>query len=135
MRLNPIFNILELPINTSVVKSKFYDNIVTLVRKFIHVKNFPHISSLNMYIFLLPYCKPTSESLLNVKWKTIWKNLNYKYVNIHVRDIVFKFLHNILTTKNRLFQIKRSDSPLCSLCNVVEDKVHMFIECRKVKYV
>ena len=133
LRLNPIFNILELPINTSVVKSKFYDNIVTLVRKFIHVKNFPHISSLNMYIFLLPYCKPTSESLLNVNWKTTWKNLNYKYVNIHVRDIVFKFLHNILTTKNRLFQIKRNDSPLCSLCNVVEDKVHMFIECRKVK--
>ena len=61
------------------------------------------------------------------------ENLNYKYVNIHVRDIVFKFLHNILTTKNRLFQIKRSDSPLCSLCNVVEDKVHMFIECGKVK--
>ena len=82
---------------------------------------------------MLLHCKSTSESLLNVNWKMTWKKLNYRYVDIHVRDSVFKFLRNISTTKKRLFQIKRSDSPLCSLCNVVEDKVHMFIECGKVK--
>ena len=108
---------------------------IVQIRKFIHVKNFPNISSLNMYNFLLPYCQPNVELLLNINWKITWKNLYFKYVNIHVRDIVFKFLHNIITTKSRLFQIKRSDSPLCSLCNVVEDKVHMFVKCRKVKEV
>ena len=106
---------------------------IVQIRKFIHVKNFPNISSLNMYNFLLPYCQPNVELLLNINWKTTWKNLYFKYVNIHVRDIVFKFLHNIITTKSRLFQIKRSDSPLCSLCNVVEDRIHMFVECRKIK--
>ena len=107
---------------------------IVQIRKFIHVNNFPNISSLNMYNFLLPYCQPNVELLLNINWKTTWKNLYFKYVNIHVRDIVFNFLHNIIT-KSRLFQIKRSDSSLCSLCNVVKDKIHVFVKYRKVKEV
>ena len=107
LRLNPIFNILELPNNTSFERCKFYENIILLIRKFIHVKNFPNISSLNMYNFLLHYSKPTAESILNINWKKTWKNLNYKFVNIHTRDITFKFLHNVLTTKSRLYQIKK----------------------------
>ena len=44
-------------------------------------------------------------------------------------------LHNILTTKKRLFQIKRARSPICVLCNVNEDISHMFIQCIKVRII
>ena len=45
---------------------------------------------------------------------------------------MFKFLHNIITTKKRLYQIKRTASPLCEVCNVNEDSNHMFSECIKL---
>ena len=44
-------------------------------------------------------------------------------------------MHGILTTKQRLHQIKKIDSPLCTLCNVNESITHMFCECIKVKNV
>ena len=54
-------------------------------------------------------------------------------MDINERVITFKFLHNILTTKNRLFKIKKIDSPLCPLCNSVENQIHMFVECKKIE--
>ena len=44
-------------------------------------------------------------------------------------------LHNILTTKKRLFQIRRARSPICEICNVNEDISHMFIQCIKVRII
>ena len=131
LRINPIFNILELPRNVSFVKSKFYDNYVILIRRLISVNNFPNVSSASIYSFLLPDCQPTVTSNNNITWKVSWKNLNFKHVNLNEREITFKFLHNILTTKNRLFQIKKINSPLCPLCNTIENQLHMFVECKK----
>ena len=45
---------------------------------------------------------------------------------------MFKFLHNIITTKKWLHQIKRAESPLCETCHVHVDTKHMFAECIKV---
>ena len=42
-------------------------------------------------------------------------------------------MHNILPTKKRLFQIKQKKSECCSICNVQENNVHMFVECDKIK--
>ena len=133
LRINPIFNILELPNNTSFTKSKFFDEYVILIRKLISVNNFPNISSTDIYRFLLPVCQPSVNLNINIDWKISWKCLNFKYVNVRDRDIIFKFLHGILTTKNRLFQIKKINSPLCSLCNQIENQLHMFVECEKIK--
>ena len=41
-------------------------------------------------------------------------------------------MHGILPTKQRLYQIKHSVSPLCDKCNIIEDNMHMFINCQKV---
>ena len=133
LRINPIFNILELPNNTSFTKSKFFDEYVILIRKLISVNNFPNISSTDIYRLLLPVCQPSVNLNINIDWKISWKCLNFKYVNVRDRDIIFKFLHGILTTKNRLFQIKKINSPLCSLCNQIENQLHMFVECEKIK--
>ena len=70
---------------------------------------------------------------ININWKSAWKGLNFKYVNIFEREIIFKFLHGILTNKLRLFNIKKIASPLCDRCNVVEDNIHMFSNCKKVE--
>ena len=46
---------------------------------------------------------------------------------------MFKSLHGILINKLRLFNMKKVVSPLCERCNLVEDNLHMFSVCPKVK--
>ena len=79
---------------------------------------------------LLPECKPLVNNRQNRNWEQVWRNLTFRYINIHEREIVFKFIHGILPTRARLFQIKRKDCPLFSLCNVPDDNMLMFIECK-----
>ena len=64
-------------------------------------------------IFLIPF-KATTETKL--------------------REFQFKILHRIVATKKYLFRIKVIDSNTCTFCgNNVEDLLHLFFECRKVK--
>ncbi|CAL4102396.1 unnamed protein product, partial [Meganyctiphanes norvegica] len=133
LRLNPIFNIMDTPTNVSYQCPKYFENIIALVKQNIHVPKFPNITSLDIYSISLPKTLPTVSQNRNINWKRSWKHLNFKFINIRAREIAFKLMHNILTTKMRLYQIKRSDSPLCKICKVNEDIKHMFIDCVKVR--
>ena len=59
--------------------------------------------------------------------------LQFKFIDIHDREVVFKHMHGILPTKLRLFHMKQKSSGLCQKCNVPEDNIHMFVECKKIK--
>ena len=85
-----------------------------------------------MYSVILPKCHPIVQQNANINWINSWKNVHFRYINIHEREIAFKFLHNILPYRLKLYKMKRADSPLCELCEINEDKTHMFIECIKV---
>ena len=61
--------------------------------------------------------------------------MNFKFINFYEREILFKHLHGILTTRLRLYNIKRAASPNCERCSMIEDNLHMFSECAKVKNV
>ena len=135
LRLNPIFNIRELPLNVSYVCPKYLENLVLLTRKLIHIPKFPNVNSRAIYAIFLPKVQSPANLVITTNWKRSWKNMNFVYIDIREREVIFKFLHNILTTKKRLYQIKRSDSPLCEICHVYEDAKHMFSECFKVKLV
>ena len=54
-------------------------------------------------------------------------------MNLFDRNLVFKYLHEILMNKYKLFVIGRRNSPLCELCNVSETNIHMFLYCSRVK--
>ena len=97
------------------------------------MRKFPNLNANDIYKFLLPDCEPIKNNIPNINWGRSWKNLNFRYINIYERDITFKLLHNIITTRSRLYQIKKIDSPLCQMCNSTENKTHMFLECIKVK--
>ena len=107
-------------------------DIIVHTRRTIHMPKFPCIKSLDIYSAFLPKAQPNVSQDKTINWKRSWKNLNFKFINICDREIVFKLLHGILTTKKRLYQIKLSTSPLCELCNVNEDNEHMFYRCSKV---
>ena len=66
---------------------------------------------------------------LAINRKVSWKHLTFAYMDIHEREIMFKLLHNIITTKQRLYQIKRTNSPSCEIYHVNEDIKHILSEC------
>ena len=106
-----------------------------LTRKIIHIPKFPNIKSPIIYSTFLPEVQASENQARTINWKRSWKLMNFTYMDIRERELMFKFMHNILTTKKRLYQIKRADSPLCEICHVNEDIKHMFSECNKVSIV
>ena len=135
IRLNPLLDIPELPSNVSFVNPEYYNDSIAIIRNLKHIRNFPNIRSKGIYETLLPKCQPIIESKINLNWKITWKHLNFRFVNIYERELMFKFLHGILTTRLRLFNIKQASSPQCKRCSMVEDNLHMFNECVKVKHI
>ena len=133
IRLNPFLNIRQLPRVVAYTSPKYFTDLISIARKMSHNKYFPNINSNIIYQSLLPECIPLIENKINLCWKKSWKNLNFKYINIREREIMYKHMHGILPTKLKLFQIKQSVSPLCDRCNVVEDNLHMFSQCQKVQ--
>ena len=112
----------------------YYEYSIDIIRQCTQIRNFPSISSKNMYTLLKKDTKPRVENLYpNFEWNVIWNNVQFKYINIYDRHIVYKFLHEILTNNHRLFTMRRRDSPVCNTCGVSETNVHMFIYCFKVQ--
>ena len=127
-----MFNIRELPTNLTYTCPWYFNDIVINLRTFLHVRHFPNITSSDMYSAMLTECKPKVTEKYNMNWDKIWKQITFKYINLYERDVMFKFIHNILPNKLRLFQMKQNNSPLCVICDIIEDTNHMFISCRKV---
>ena len=133
LRVNPIFNIRELPDNVSYKCPNFLNQIISIVRKIIHIKSFPNIKSVDIYQYVLPESYPIVENNINLNRKKAWPILQFRFMNMYDREVILKHMHNILPTKMRLFQIKLNNSDLCTKCDVQENDLHMFIKCVKIK--
>ena len=57
------------------------------------------------------------------------KSLALRYINVNDRVIVFKYLHQILPTNQRLFQIRLRDNPACGHCTAAGTRDHLFLYC------
>ena len=66
-------------------------------------------------------------------WEKIWENVAFKYINSDDRCVVFKYLHEILPNKLRLYIIRRSLTLNCDICNLEENNMHMFYYCKDIK--
>ena len=77
--------------------------------------------------------QPEAEKLYpNFNWKYIWTNICSKFINIYDRQVMFKFLHEILPNKKKLNQWYNSD-PNCEVCGVEENNLHMVSYCLKIQ--
>ena len=84
----------------SYTGTQYYSLIIEIIRKCIHVRGFPLLTSKQIYGHIMPLSKPTIESLYqNCQWKNIWKNLVSVFVLPKEREVIFKFLHEVLPTK------------------------------------
>ena len=65
-----------------------------------------------IYEQLLPIEKPRIESIYDnslFRWKSIWKNISLKFIQINERELVFKYMHEILPTRKRMSNIGQGD--------------------------
>ena len=129
--MNPLFKMRTLPDNVSFSQTPFYSPVINTVRSCNKLRNFPNIASKDIYDFILVKQAPrVEEKYCFFNWKTIWKNVAFKLIKSDDRCILFKYLHEILPTKSRLYEIKRKLSPNCDICNIEESNLHMMYYCK-----
>ena len=107
---------------------------IDIILKCVDHKKFPNKKARDIYEVDVPHCKPNIETIYpNFDWSNIWKRLNFKYIRITDREILFKYLYEILPTNKRLKQIRIEDSPLCKFCQIEDSNIHRFYYCGTVK--
>ena len=129
-----IFNITIVPNKVSKGNTPYYEFTIDLIKKCKDHRRFPNLKPKDIYEILVPQCQPNIEMLYpNYNWNDIWRNLNFKYMYVTDRNIMFKYLHEILPTNKRLNQIRIRDSPLCEFCNVEDSNIHRFYYCCQIQ--
>ena len=134
LRVGTLFGVRNLPNKVSHINSPYYEYSVDTIRKCYYLKNFPNVSSKEIYNMLYVVTQPEIEKMYpNYDWKSIWRNVSFKAINIYDRNIIFKYIHEILTNNKRLYDMRLRLSPLCNHCNVEESNVHLFLYCYRVQ--
>ena len=78
--------------------------------------------------------KPDGISNVEMKyprhdWSNIWKCVNFKWINVNDRPIIYKYIHEIIPTNKRLAQIRCRNNSNCDTCNQEDTIKHKFYEC------
>ena len=80
----------------------------------------------------MPKCSPMIETYYGLyNWASIWKNLSSVYILVNEREILYKYLHEILPTKNRLKEIHSLASSICDNCTHEESNTHFVYQCER----
>lgn len=61
-----------------------------------------------------------------VNWAAVWKNINLSCLSSDVVSSWYKVVNNIISTNDRLYAIGRSETNLCSKCQLVDTIQHRF---------
>ena len=133
-KIGNVFNITTIPKKVSRYNSPYYEYTIDTVHKCVGHKKFPNMKSKDIYELMVPHFQPNIVNMYpNYDWSNIWRQLNFKYIRVHDRNILFKYLYEILPTNKRLNQIRIEDSPLCKTCKVEDSNVHRFYFCGTIK--
>ena len=80
----------------------------------------------------MPKIKPIIETHYELfKWNEIWRNLSSVFIMVNEREILYKYLHEILPTNKRLRDIRSIVSPLCEYCTEEESNIHFVYQCQR----
>ena len=122
----------------TIMPTPYYMEAIDILRRVIKMETFPTVRSSNIYKYLLKQndAKANVESnypLFN--WKNIWKYINSKFVEPYDREILYKYVHEVLVTKDKLNMMNITDDKLCVNCGEEENLMHLFYFCQLGKNV
>ena len=103
--------------------------------KFVDVKKLEFAVAKNIY---LEYSKklidpPKITKKYKVDWEMVWKRLENPVLDTKGREIMIMIVHNIVPNRDRLLRLNQVENNRCLACQVIEDNVHYFMECVKVR--
>ena len=78
--------------------------------------------------------RPTVESKrvgMVVEWSVVWRRLGSPLVGCKERDVLFRLIHNVLPTRERLCRINIVDDAICPLEGVALEREGPVLEGRK----
>ena len=72
----------------------------------------------------------------NIDWPNVWVLARQKYLESDLTSFLFKLLHHLLPTGDRVNHILPNSSPYCTYCikhgeDVADDLEHTFFRCRQ----
>ena len=134
VRINRIINIGNNPNESSILCTPYYEIVTENIKQIHKIPNFPNVNSKDIYKVLLPKVQPRPNDLYPMyNWSRIWKYLNFKYINVKDRCIVYKFLYEILPTNKRLKEIRVKQDSSCNFCQTEDSNMHKFLYCYKIQ--
>ena len=80
--------------------------------------------------------KKWKDKITNLDFNKIWKNTYFLYSQPHTKDLPFIFLHYVIETNNFVYKISRDKTgltPNWEHCHNVEDNIHLFTACSRIK--
>ena len=133
-KVNQIFGIQSVQNKNKNKSATYYEYAIDLIEKCKNIKDFPKIKSKMIYEKLKPDIKATIEiNYPNYDWNEIWKNVNFRFLNINDRPIIYKYCHGIITTNKRLHQFRIRNDSLCEHCQIEDSIIHRFYHCQTVR--
>ena len=120
----------------TIFMSPYYSELITILRLAIKTRTFPAVNVKSIYRVLMDNDKYQSRAELNYplfNWKEIWENVFNVYIEIDSRVILYKYIHEILTTNERLYMLKISDDNKCLNCGELDSNMHLLYFCSLAK--
>ena len=109
---------------------KYYRYALDSIKKCINHRDFPNLSSKEIYRQLETIVLSNIEiKNPNHDWANIWKNISFRYIHVNDRLIIFKYIHGVIPTNKKLHQIKSRNDPICDSCDKEDTIKHKFYEC------
>ena len=122
------------PNEINIVNTTYYEYAIENFKKICKLQNFPNLNSKDIYKEIKPKWQPKIENMYPMyNWGNIWKNLSFKYINIKDRNVMYKYIHEILTNNKKLFQMRIKVSPNCDYCEIEDSDIHRFYQCHKIQ--
>ena len=117
---------------STIMGAPYYNDVITMLRTVVKMEGYPCLKSKQVYWFMITDEAFTTKIESNYplfNWKIIWENLNNKWIDAINREILFKYIHEVLATKDRLFMMSITDNHLCRYCGEPENIMHLVYFC------
>ena len=99
---------------------------------------------MHMLNIIFHQCSPLTPPKVELKFplvnfqELVYPRIKHAVLEVKQRDLLFSLVHNIYPNRQRLFQQRRTDDPLCQnpACkreSLVQDLEHIFGSCYKVR--
>ena len=69
----------------------------------------------------------------SIDFRKIWKNTYNLYTQPFTNDLHYRILHYSTKTNDYMHRFSKSNSPNCDHCGNIEDNLHLFTKCPRIK--